>query len=90
MNKDYDFDGLSNELLQKYDLQAKKDGEYYLCLLGVHSDSTSIKKGRLYVDWIQKLQQQFEYLYWKKNKKYEHFCWLIKTRNDAMMIIQKD
>lgn len=50
MNKDYDFDCLSNELLQKYDLQVKKDGEYYLCLLGVHSDSTSIKKGRLYVD----------------------------------------
>ena len=50
MNKEYDFEGFSNELLQKYVLQAEKDGEYYLCLLGAHSDSTSIKNGRLYVD----------------------------------------
>ena len=39
-----------NELLQKYDLQAEKDGEYYLCLIGASFDSTSIKNGRLYVD----------------------------------------
>lgn len=50
MNKEYDSECFSNELLQKYVLQAEKDGEYYLCLLGAHSDSTSIKNGRLYVD----------------------------------------
>lgn len=49
MNEEYE--GHSRyELSQKYDLQAEKDGEYYLCLIGASSDSISIKNGRLYVD----------------------------------------
>lgn len=49
MNEEYEGRG-RHELLQKYDLQAEKDGEYYLCLVGASSDSISIKNGRLYVD----------------------------------------